>query len=86
MKSFMIEVKRGVRIPLGYGVVCDLFDRDVWLCCPIPCNIIMRWARNAYFWLASPGYDVQGEIWTRGYYRGYRDACDSLQGSIGKHE
>lgn len=40
--------------PWGYGLAYREFNMNVAVCYPVPLNLVIRWARNLFFWLACP--------------------------------
>ena len=44
------EVDSGALIPRGYGVAWSRFDRDSFVCAPIPLNRLLSHGRAVLFW------------------------------------
>lgn len=44
-------VSPGEIIPPGYGLAYHAYDRDLSVCYPVPLNLAVRWARDAWYWL-----------------------------------
>ena len=68
-------VGEGERIPTGYGIAWRDFDTDYKVAYPLVLHLVLRWLRDAKFWLMSvgrPGYREQVE--REAYYRGRLDA------------
>lgn len=48
------QVYEGERLPWGYGRAYYLPQTDAMVCYPVPFNLVVRWLRNLYYWLATP--------------------------------
>ncbi len=46
-------VPEAVVVPWWLGLAYWRWDREEAVCYPIPVNLIVRWARNGYFWLKA---------------------------------
>ena len=46
-------VSEGTRLPWWLGVAYWEWERPVAACYPIPFNLVVRWARNTYFWVKA---------------------------------
>ena len=47
------EIIEGSIIPRFYGVAYVEWSRRVFVCYPVPLNLIVHWARELWFWLIS---------------------------------
>jgi len=78
-----IEISQGGIIPRGYGVSYYLPDRDIGVCYPLLLNKVVRWVRNAYYWVylkisrirkLSMVERISFESYRNGYAEGFEKA------------
>lgn len=53
--KFVREVRPEEALPRGYGVAYRDYCRNVTVCTPVPFNWLVRWARDAWGFVARPG-------------------------------
>ena len=76
MKIYMTRVfNEGDRIPWWLGLAYWEWGMNVAVCFPIPLNLIVRWARDGYFWIKAtrhPGWldNQRAEAYNAGFGRG----------------
>lgn len=48
------QALQGEKLPWGYGLAYWLPHAHASVCYPVPFNLVVRWARNLYFWMSCP--------------------------------
>ncbi len=73
-----MKLYEGQQLPLGYGVAWrNLVDMS-YTCYLVPFNILARWVREFYFFLAKPNRDEELAVYRKGYNVGNTKAVVSL--------
>ena len=67
------EVAAGIMLPRFYGIAYIDIMRNLRVCYPIPLNLLVRWARNAWWRFGAAGSDAAADVWEDGYRQGRAD-------------
>lgn len=82
-KIVMRDLKEGEKIPIGYGFAWENFDEDRATCIIVPFNIILRWLRNIWLFLAKrPRKSIELAAYNRGFNMGYAMGKNATQKEI----
>ncbi len=73
-------VREGDLIPTGYGIAYRDFNMDMKVAYPLILHLVVRWVRDARFWLMSvgrPGYreEIEQAAYLMGCTEGNKSTC-----------
>lgn len=79
--TFLREVYAGDELPRGHGVAWRRFERDSAITAPVPFNLVIGQARDAFRWLRYRKPSALDRLqvaasrtgWNTGYQQGLRD-------------
>jgi len=74
------EIQQGEACVWWYGVAWEDFSRLVYVCYPIPINLILRWLRNIWSFAFYPKNHKEKEA----YQLGYKKGRESFSTDLGK--
>lgn len=68
-----LEIHQGARMPEGYGIAWALWDRDAYVCAPMPWNLVLAFGYWLYGGVRQLFHHVPVDALSRAYEHGYTE-------------
>jgi hypothetical protein len=71
--KFLVYIEQGGLIPWGFGIAARDDYRRRAMCTPLPFNVVIRWAIEAYWWMRHPLPRGRAKLIREAYSRGFNE-------------